>query len=137
MSTGVVIVVSVAALAVVAVCGYAILVLSQLARNAKRVWSLLDGEVEPTLRAWREAAQGVQRSAAKLDDGLDALNRSLHRLDRITERLALELLAVAAIPPAIVKVSGWLGVVRKGLAGVKGSRPAVKSTGNTVETEAG
>jgi hypothetical protein len=125
-----------AAIAIIVVCVQAALILARLQVVAERVKSLLERETSETIQSWREAAQGILRSTAKLDDGLTSLNRSLDRIDRVTGRLETDLLAAAVLQPALAKVSGWLSGVKRGLTGV-GTRHHGRGAENAVDTEVG
>jgi hypothetical protein len=128
-------VIAAAALVVVCVRAYLFLVRAQAA--LERLNALLGTDAQAAIQSWADAAQGVQRAAGKLEEGLASLTRSLSRVDRVTERLEPDFLAASVIQPAISKVSIWLGGVRKGLAEIRAHRPKGKPAPEGVETEAG
>lgn len=96
---------------------------------------LMDTEVTEAVRAWGEAARGVENAVGKLDQGLESLTITLARVDRVTQKLEPETLTLSMLQPAFAKVSSWLGGVRRGLSEVAGHR--AKTTGEGVETEVG
>lgn len=122
------------AVVVVSVRLYLVAVRAQAA--VERMRRLAEVELSETIRAWGEAARGVERAAGKLEEGMGKLASTLHRVDRVAERIEPDLLALSALQPALAKVGAWLGGVRKGLATVAGQRSKGR-TGEGVETEAG
>jgi len=92
---------------------------ARLRRLLAQVENTLDPEVREMLRAWREAAQGVQQAARKLDEGLAALARTLERVDRLSQKLEPDSLARTLLQPAVAKLLAWLAGVQKGLASVR------------------
>ena len=124
-----------AALTVVSVKAYLVMIRAQAVVD--RLGRLVESELAPTVRAWGETARGVQDAARKLDKGLGSLERTLGRVDRISEKLEPEVVTLSVIQPAVTKVVSWLGGVRKGLGEVVGHRPRAKETAEGVETEVG
>jgi hypothetical protein len=120
-----------AALTVVCIKCYLFMVRTQAAVDRLR------SEAASAVQAWAEAARGVRRAAGKLEESLAPLSACLCRIDRVTEKLEPDLLAVSVIQPAISRVSSWLGGVRKGLAEMRGQRPRSRPGGESVETEVG
>ena len=125
------------ALAVIVVSIRLCLLIVRAQSAVDHLGQLLEEEARPTVRAWRDAARGVQTAAGKLGRGLDSLASTLGRVDRITERLEPDVLALRAMEPAAAKVVSWLSGLRKGLAGVAGQQGAAKGAGGGVETEVG
>jgi hypothetical protein len=125
-----------AALAVIVLCVKLYALISRAESVVERLGRLVESEVGSALRSWEEAARGVQAVAGKLDDGLEALASTLHRVDRITAKLEPEVLRLTAIQPTVAKVASWLSGIRKGLAGAVGQRPKADA-GDGVETELG
>ncbi len=89
-----------------------------LVRRVQRVWERLDKTIEsdlgPGIRAWGEAARGVQQAVGKLDRNLATVGRTLDRADRLTEKLEPEVLAHLVTGP-VAKLASWLTGVRRGL----------------------
>jgi len=127
----------IAAAAVTVVCIRTYLFLDRAQAALDRLNALVATDASVAVHAWAEAARGVQRAAGKLEDGLGSLNACLGRVDRVTEKLEPDLLAVSVIQPAIAKLSAWLGGVRKGLSDIRGHRPKAKPAGESIETEVG
>ena len=96
---------------------------ARIRRLADRFQSVLDSEVTSLVRAWAEAARGVQQAAGELDHGLGALSRTLERLDRLSERLEPDALARTVLQPALAKLLAWVGGLRRGLASARQSPP--------------
>ncbi|MFB3881035.1 MAG: hypothetical protein ACE149_07210 [Armatimonadota bacterium] len=126
-----------AALVFIAVGVRALLLQARIARLVDQIQRTLDSDLRQTLGAWRQAAQGVQRTAGKLEDAIVPLNACLCRADRVSERFEPDLLTVSMIQPAIARVSSWLDGVRKGLSGARGGRPKRTPPGGSIETEVG
>ena len=61
----------------------------------------------------------------------------MHRIDRVTEKLEPDLLAVSVIQPAIARVSSWVSGMRKGLSEIRAPRPRGRAVGESIETEVG
>ncbi len=122
------------AVVVVSVRLYLVAVRAQAAME--RIRRVVEVELTETIKAWGQAAQGVERAAGKIEEGVGRLATTLSRVDRVAERLEPELLGLAALQPALAKVGSWLGGMRRGLTAVTGQRSKGK-TGEGVETEAG
>ncbi len=116
MTTVALVFATIAALVFIAVGIGALCVQARIRDLVDRLQSILDSEVTPLVRAWTEAARGVQHSAGELDRGLGALARTLDRLDRLTEKLQPDSLARTLLHPALAKLLAWLGGFRKGVA---------------------
>jgi len=103
-----------ATLAALAVIVLAVRILF-LVRRVQKVWERVDhtirSDLSPGICAWRDAARGVQQAAAKLEGGLAGIERIIHRLDGLSERLDSGLL----MGLALTKLSSWLAGVRRGL----------------------
>ncbi len=97
----------------------------------------LGSEASTAVQAWAETARGVQRAAGKLEESLTPLGNCLCRVDRVTEKLEPDVLAVSVIQPAISRVSNWLGGFRRGLSDFRVQRPKGKAGEANIETEAG
>jgi uncharacterized protein YoxC len=102
----------------------------------KRLHRLVDCEVSATVRDMGETVQGIRRTVGKLDDGLDSLNSTLARVDRMTATVAPESLARSVAQPALRKVASWLGGLRRGLAAQSGRTGAAGAAG-AEDSEAG
>ncbi len=124
---------AIAAGALTVVCVKAYLFLVRTETTTKRV----EAEAALALQAWAEAARGVQRAAGKLEESLAPLSACLCRVDRVTEKLEPDFLAISVLQPAINKVTSWVSGLRKGLADMRGERPKVKPRKEGIETEAG
>jgi len=112
---------TVAMLVCIAVGIGALLLQARIRRLADQMQKTLESEVSTTLRAWRDAAQGLREAVAKLDSGLGSLANTLQRLDRLTEKLEPDALARTLLQPALAKLLAWLGGLRKGLASARQS----------------
>jgi len=135
METAAVVAATLAVLALIGLAVKAYLVLVRAQAALDRFSRLLDEEVAPTMRGWAEAARGVQRAAGKLENGLALLGSSLGRVERLSEKLEPHVLTVAALQPAIARVSAWLSGMRKGLAEGGEARPKGQAVAEGVETE--
>lgn len=100
-----------AALAVIALVVRAFFLVKRVQSVWQQVQRTVESELAPSLRAWGEAAQGVQQAARKLDGVLAGLDSIVQRLDRLSQRLDSGLLMGAAV----TKVTAWLAGVRRGL----------------------
>jgi len=94
----------------------------RLHRLADEISCVIGAEVSDAVHAWRGAAESVQRSAGKLDQGIDALGRTLGRLDRMTEGLESGSLTRTLVGPTVLKIAAWLGGLQKGLASTHKAR---------------
>jgi len=110
------------ALVFIAVGIRALFLQCRIARLVDQVGRLLDSEVAPAVRAWREAAEGVRAAATTLDSGCGSLASALDRVDRLTEKLEPDSLMRTMIGPAIVKIASWVTGFRKGIASVHGGK---------------
>lgn len=128
---------AIAAVALVIVCVRAYLLLAQAEAALRRLDKLVDTDLRTAVHSVARAAQGVQRAAGKLAEGIEPLNACLCRADRVSERLEPDLLAVSMIQPAITRMSSWLDGVRKGLSDIRGRRPRRPPPGGGIDTEAG
>ncbi len=135
--TTVALIVAIAAGVAVLVVSFRLYLLAIRAQaTIERIHRVVEVELAETIRAWGQAAQGVERAAGKIEEGVGRLSTTLSRIDRVAARLEPELLGLAALQPALAKVGSWLGGMRRGLAGATGQRSKAK-TGEGVETEAG
>jgi len=123
-----------AALAALAVVVLVIRVLF-LVRRVQRVWDQLDRTIEsdlaPGIRAWGDAARGVQRAAGKLDTGLSSLATTLSRVERASEKLDSGLLMGSVVS----KLGAWLAGVRRGLARAQHHHEGPRRSAETPEGE--
>jgi hypothetical protein len=110
------------ALVFIAVGIRALFLQSRIARLVDQAGRLLDSEVTPAVRAWREAAEGVRTAATTLDSGCGSLASALDRVDRLTEKLEPDSLMRTMVGPAIVKIASWVAGFRKGIASVHGAK---------------
>jgi hypothetical protein len=129
--------VTLAAAAVIAVCWRVYWTAVEARTTLEKLGKLVEGDLTEAIREWRGTAQGVREAAGKLDDGLGSLAKTLRRVDRVTEKLEPEVLALTVVQPVIARVSSWIGGVRKGLSEVMGSRPHGRPRANGVDTEVG
>jgi hypothetical protein len=106
-----------AAVAVVVLATRWFLLIGRLHRFVDQVSAAVGGEVSEAFRSWRAAAESVQRSAAKLDEGLNCLARTLDRVDRMSEKLETGSLG-GVFAPAVLKLAAWVGGLQKGLSSV-------------------
>ena len=79
----------------------------------------VENEVNPAVRGWREAADGIKQAAGKLESGAASLATTLDRVDRLTERLEPDSLLRTMMGPAIMKLASWVAGFRKGMASVR------------------
>ena len=128
---------TVAAVALVIVCVRAYLLLVQAELALRRLDKLVDADLRTAVHSVAQAAQGVQRAAGKLEEGIEPLNACLCRADRVSERFEPDLLAVSMIQPAIARMTSWLDGVRKGLSEMHGRRHRRPPPGGGIDTEAG
>ena len=110
------------ALVFIAVGIRALFLQSRIARLVDQVGRLLDSEVTPAVRAWRETAEGVRTAATTLDSGCVSLASALDRIDRLTEKLEPDSLMRTMVGPAIAKIASWVAGFRKGIASVRGAK---------------
>ncbi len=119
-----------ALLAAVAVLALALRAYSFVKRLHQVVDALgrtVEQELNPAVRAWREAAEGVRTAANTLDSGCASIASALDRVDRLTEKLEplggqADWLMRTMIGPAIAKVASWVSGFRKGIASVHGGK---------------
>jgi hypothetical protein len=116
MTTVALVFAAIAALVFIAVGIGALCLQARIRRLVDQMQKTLESEARTALRAWADAARGVQHSASELDRNLGALARTLDRLDRLTQSLEPDNLARALFHPALAKLLAWLGGFRKGLA---------------------
>lgn len=113
-----------AALAVMVLAIRWFFLIRRLHRLADQVSTAVAAELSEAVRAWRVAAESVQRSAGKLDQGLNCLARTLDRFDRMTENLETGSFARTLMAPTVLKVAAWLGGLQRGLSSSGGPAAA-------------
>jgi len=128
---------TVAIVAIVTACLAAVAVLALAIRSCylvKRLHQLVDSlsrsveeELNPAVRSWREAADGVKHAAGKLDSGAASLASTLDRLDHFTEKLEPDSLLRTMMGPAILKLASWVAGFRKGMASVHAGKTEGRS----------
>jgi len=115
MIEALVVVGTLAGLAVLAAAVSWLFLVRRLRQLADQIGHAVQAEARQAFLSWKAAADAVQRSAGKLDQGLESLARTLDRADRVTERLEPESLTHTVVAPLLVKIGAWLGGFRKGL----------------------
>jgi hypothetical protein len=122
-----------AALAVMVLAIRWFFLIRRLHRLADQVSTTVAPELTEAVRGWRAAAESVQRSAAKLDQGLSCLAKTLGRVDRMTENLETGSLARTLIAPTVLKVAAWLGGLQRGLSSAHKEAPGRGKTEEGLE----
>ena len=122
METLLVVAAFLAAVAVLALALRAYYFVRRLHQVVDSLGRTVEQELNPAVRAWREAAEGVRKAATTLDSGCASIASALDRVDRLTERLEPDSLMRTMVGPAIAKIASWVSGFRKGIASVHGGK---------------